>query len=381
MEGHSRMIVSSLSLSGFRNLKETVLEPDPSVNIFYGQNAQGKTNLLEAIWMFTGAHSFRNTKDGELVGFGENKAKLVLSFFSNRRVQQASLKITSGKRHACLNGVDLQSAAGLSGEFCAVIFSPEHLSLVKSGPSVRRAFLDEAICPLRPRHAAVLAAYHKALVQRNALLKDIPRHMDLLDTLDIWDERVSKLGASIIHARIRYLLRLSPKAERLHQAISSGNEQAAFTYESARELEDCLKSPELHARDIAQALFAALHTHRRADMETGTTGIGPHRDDLSIRIAELPARTFASQGQQRTAALALKLAEAEVLKEVTGEPPVLLLDDVFSELDGARKNYLLNHISGAQVFITCCDPQGISPGAGAVFSLSNGQIRRGFSTP
>lgn len=372
------MIVHRLSLQGFRNLEQTVLEPDPSVNIFYGQNAQGKTNLLEAIWLFTGARSFRGAKDSELVGFQAEKADLSLSFTAGGRLQEAVLSIREGRRYARLNDVPLQSPAGLSGEFCAVIFSPEHLSLVKDGPSVRRVFLDEAICPLRPRHAAILAAYHKALIQRNALLKDIPHHMDLLDTLDVWDERVGKLGAAILHARLRYLARLLPKAERLHRSISNSHEQAAFRYESAKELQNVLDDPGRHASEIEQALRAALRERRRADLETGVTGVGPHRDDLTISVAERPARSFASQGQQRTAALALKLAEAEVLTDVMGEPPVLLLDDVFSELDGSRRDYLMHHIDGAQVFITCCDPQELASSAGAVFSLSNGQIRRGF---
>lgn len=375
------MIARRLSLQGFRNLEQAVLEPDPSVNIFYGQNAQGKTNLLEAVWLFTGARSFRGAKDSELVGFQAEKTEWSLSFTAGNRSQDAVLTIRDGRRRARLNDVPLQSPAGLSGEFCAVIFSPEHLSLVKEGPSVRRAFLDEAICPLRPRHAAILAAYHKALIQRNALLKDIPHHMDLLDTLDIWDERVGKLGAAILHARLRYLARLLPKAERLHRAISNSHEQASFHYESAKELQNILEVSSCHAAEIEQALLTALREHRRVDLETGVTGVGPHRDDLAISVAGLSARSFASQGQQRTAALSLKLAEAEVLTDVIGEPPVLLLDDVFSELDGSRRDYLLNHIEGAQVFITCCDPQELAPKAGAIFSLANGQIRRGFHAP
>ncbi|MFT9076961.1 MAG: DNA replication/repair protein RecF [Ethanoligenens sp.] len=379
LAGHSFMITNSLSLRHFRNLEETVLQPDPAVNIFYGQNAQGKTNLLEAIWMFTGSRSFRNAKDSELLAFHEKQAQLELTFTAGKRIQQASITFQENKRRVRLNDVPLKSSMGLAGEFCAVIFAPEHLALVKDGPAVRRTFLDEAICPLRPRHAAILSAYHKALIQRNALLKDIPHHMELLDTLDIWDERISKLGASILFARLRYLARLLPKAERLHQAISSSHEKAAFQYESAKELKDCLQAETLHAVEIEQALLNVLQNRRRIDIETGITGAGPHRDDILIHIAGLPARTFASQGQQRTAALALKLAEAEVLNDVIGEPPILLLDDVFSELDAVRREYLINHIDNAQVFITCCDPQGLAPKAGAVFSLSNGQIRRGFT--
>lgn len=375
------MIAQRLSLQGFRNLEPTELQPDASVNIFCGQNAQGKTNLLESLWLFTGARSFRKAKDSELIGFHASKTELTLTFSAGQREQHAALSIRENKRFAQLNGVPLQNSSGLSGEFCAVIFSPEHLSLVKEGPAIRRAFMDEAIRPLRPRHAAILSAYNKALLQRNSLLKDIPYHAELFDTLDVWDERVSKLGAAILHARLRYLARLLPKAEQLHQAIASNHEQVAFRYESAEELQECLQSSALHAKDIEQALLRALQTHRRADIEIGSTGVGPHRDDLVICISGIPARTFASQGQQRTAALALKLAEAGVLTDVIGEPPVILLDDVFSELDAVRRSYLINHIEQAQVFITCCDPQELAPKAGAVFSVSNGQIRRGLSAP
>lgn len=375
------MTIQRLSAEGFRNLEPTELQPDALVNIFCGQNAQGKTNLLEAIWLFTGARSFRRAKDSELVDFQAKQARLELDFTAGKRKQHAVLSIRENKRSAQLNDVPLQSPSGFAGAFCAVIFSPEHLALVKEGPSLRRAFLDEAICPLRPRHAAILSAYQKALSQRNALLKDIPRHAELFDTLDVWDERVSKLGAAILYARLRYLARLLPKAEDLHQAIASRQEPITFRYESAKELQECLQSSDLHAKEIEQTLYSTLQTRRRADIEMGSTSAGPHRDDLLIHISGNSARSFASQGQQRTAALALKLAEAGVLTDVLGEPPVILLDDVFSELDTTRRDYLVNHIDNAQVFITCCDPQGLTPKAGAVFSVSNGQIRRGFSTP
>lgn len=374
------MIIRNLTTEGFRNLKPTALQPDALVNIFYGQNAQGKTNLLEAIWLFTGARSFRKAKDNELISLQTKQTRLELSFNADKREQQAVLSIQENKRSAQLNGVSLQSSSGLAGAFCAVIFSPEHLALVKEGPALRRAFLDEAICPLRPRHATILTAYHKALSQRNALLKDIPRHAELFDTLDIWDERVSKLGAAILYARLRYLTRLLPKAKQLHQAIASRQEPITFRYESVKELQECLHTSNLQAKEIEQALYNTLQTRRRTDIEMGSTSAGPHRDDLLIHISGNPARTFASQGQQRTAALALKLAEASVLTDVLGEPPVILLDDVFSELDTTRRDYLINHIDYAQVFITCCDPQGLTPKAGAVFSVSDGKIQRGFST-
>ena len=368
------MTVRRLALLGWRNLAETALVPCPGVNVFHGENAQGKTNLLEAVWMFTGARSFRGAHDGELPRLGQKQAALSLSFSAQGRAREAALRFDGGARKAALGGVALQSPAGLSGEFCAVIFSPEHLSLIKDGPAVRRRFLDAAICPMRPRHAAVAAAYQKALTQRAALLRDIPRHGELYDTLDVWDARLARLGALLVHARLRYLARLLPKAARLHSAISEGREQADFSYETAPALQSCVQNAQAKPAEIEQALLAALRERRRADIETGVNGVGPHRDDLCIRIGGLPARTYASQGQQRTAALALKLAEAELLGEVVGEPPVLLLDDVLSELDPARQAYLLGHIERMQVFLTCCDARGLQNAAGAAFTVQDGRV-------
>lgn len=370
------MIARSLWLNGYRNLQETSIEPHPNVNIFHGENAQGKTNLLEAVWMFTGARSFRGARDSELPRLGQKQAALRLAFSAGGREREAALRFEGGARKATLGGVPLESPTGLAGEFCAVIFAPEHLALVKDGPAVRRRFLDGAICPLRPRHAAVLAGYQKALAQRGALLRDIPRHPELMDTLDVWDERLCRLGALLTHARLHYLARLLPKAKRLHAAIAEGREEADFAYESAPELQDCLQNAQAAPADIGQALLAALRNRRREDLEAGATSAGPHRDDLHIEIGGLPARAYASQGQQRTAALALKLAEAEVLAEVTGEPPVLLLDDVLSELDPARQAYLLSHVEGMQVFITCCDPKGLNTRAGALFAVEAGRVTR-----
>ncbi|HCC00924.1 MAG TPA: DNA replication and repair protein RecF [Ruminococcaceae bacterium] len=273
-----------------------------------------------------------------------------------------------------LNQVTLQSQTDLSGEFCAVIFSPEHLSLVKDGPLARRNFLDNAIFPLHPRHAAILSAYRKTLIQRNALLKDIPHHPELLDTLDIWDERLAKLGGLILLARTHYLHHLLPKVQFFHQSISNGKESATFSYTSTQELQNFLNGSDLRAEDIQHKLLHDIQESRSLDIKTGMSNVGPHRDDLDIKIGGISARTFASQGQQRTAALALKLGEASVLSEILGEPPVLLLDDVFSELDQARRAYLTEHIRDMQVFITCCEPEKPLTKFGTVFTVQQGKI-------
>lgn len=343
------MRVNALLASSFRNLDRVFIEPDPGVNVIYGKNAQGKTNLLESIWLFTGCKSFRGSKDGELIKFGEPGAKVSLQFFAQEREQNAEI-IIDGKRSATLNGVKLQSPNKLMGNFPAVVFAPVHLSLVQSGPAERRKFLDTALCQLRPRYANLLTRYNHTLVQRNTLLKDLYSHSELLDTLEIWDDQIAALGASIIFDRVRYIEKLSAFAAEFYSGLSQGHEKfnAVYLQHSGLEFSDVYELKEL--------LLKELKKSRKDDIMSGSTSIGPHRDDLLITVDGKSARTFGSQGQKRSCALSLKLSEAAVIKELTGEQPIALLDDVMSELDSSRQDYILNHIDGWQVFITCCEP-------------------------
>jgi DNA replication and repair protein RecF len=349
------MTVKKLTYSGFRNLEDGVFEPGEKINVLYGRNAQGKTNLIEALWLFTGSRSFRGSKDAELVKFGAESANIEIGYDAGNRSQNIKIVI-DGARRALLNGVSLGSPVELSGEFCAVIFSPEHLGLVKEGPALRRRFIDAAICQMIPRYASAVLEYKKALTQRNALLKDITQHAELLDTLDIWDEKLCKTGAHIIFTRLRYLKKLGAKASEIYEGIAKNGETLTLDYLSSQETKyDCdLSDPPAARTLINRALLEAMENSRAADIDNGYTHAGPHRDDLQIFIAGISAKTYGSQGQQRSAVLALKLAEAAVLSESIGEPPVLLLDDVMSELDHTRQDYLLNNIQGMQVFITCC---------------------------
>ena len=347
------MNVTRLAFQQFRNLKDDAIEPSETVNVIYGANAQGKTNLLEAVWLFTGGHSFRGTKDGELPRLTDGKnaetAALSMKLFSEGREQDLRLFFKAGRRSCMINGVEKRTGSALVGKFCAVIFSPEHLLLVKEGPSRRRAFMDGALCQMRPAFARTLTNYNRALLQRNTLLKDALRHPELLDTLDIWDERLVLFGTEVILERIAFCRDMAPRAVEIYSGIAKGKEEIAFSYAPFGGADT---QEELSAR------FAeALHNARRTDAHTGFTSVGPHRDDLNIRIDGLSARTYGSQGQQRSIVLALKLAEADILFQRTGERPVILLDDVMSELDISRRDYLLNHLEGRQVFITCCDPE------------------------
>lgn len=363
------MIVSRLSFLHYRNLCEGEFLPDPRMNVIFGQNAQGKTNLLEALWLFTGGRSFRGSRDSELIAFGQDATRLQIDFFSEERDQSAVLTIQNKKRSAAINGVQYGGVMELVGKFRAVIFSPEHLSLVKDGPALRRSFLDGALCQLRPVYAKLLFQYNRVLQQRNALLKDIPRHAELLDTLEIWDEKLAQRGARLIMERSEYVRLLSEPARRVYEGISGAREQFSICYRTVSGEE-----PQTEEQ-WRQYLFDLLGRSRREDLSAGFTTVGPHRDDLEIRVDERQARSFGSQGQQRSCVLALKLAEAELLQTLSGEAPVILLDDVMSELDSGRQDFLLHQLGEKQVFLTCCDPETAARySGGGRFEMEQGRL-------
>lgn len=356
------MFVERLATQNFRNLTDCEIFPCEGVNVIYGDNAQGKTNLLEALWLFTGGHSFRGAKDSELPkldrenGGNMQSAALALDFFSEERQQKAVLNIDSGRRSSVINGVKKKNGAALVGKVRAVIFSPEHLLLVKEGPQRRRSFIDGALCQIKPGFAGGLSVYNRALQQRNALLKDMVRYPELRDTLEIWDMRLAKLGVTVMAERMQYVNKLVPRVKEIYSGISKGREEIEIRYSPSVKL-DFENFSHSNAEEVfMEELKRTLHS----DMRSGFTSAGPHRDDMDIEINGLSARAYGSQGQQRSAVLALKLAEAETLAGLSGEAPIVLLDDVMSELDQSRQDYLLNHLHGRQVFITCCSPETVS---------------------
>ncbi len=344
------MYIKSLTLEGYRNLEISELFPSKGINVICGDNAQGKTNLVECIWLFTGGRSFRGAKDSELIAFNGKAAKVKAVFDAAGREQTIEINIRASRRTAILNDVPKNYMSQIIGVFCAVIFSPNHLTLIKNGPEERRNFTDSAICQIKPSYAHLLAKYRRVLNERNALLKDIPRHRELEDTLDIWNERLAHEGAMITYERLRYIAQLSQAAEKFYDGISDGKEQLKITYKTA--VPNDLRSDQ---ENIKTFLLERLRRKQNDDIYCGFTTSGVHRDDMTVKINGRDAKSFGSQGQQRSAVLALKLAEAEILGEAKGEKPVILLDDVLSELDASRKNYLLNKLNDRQVFITCCE--------------------------
>lgn len=363
------MKINSVLLNNFRNISSMEFLPDSEVNVIYGHNAQGKTNILEAIWLFTGCKSFRGSKDSELIKFNTEFSKISLNYTDKIREKKAEI-IISDKKKAFLNGVEKKGTTDFIGEFYAVIFSPVHLSLIKDGPSVRRKFLDTAICQLKPKYAKTLSSYRKVLLERNSLLKDIQYHSELYDLLDILDEQLAKYSSLIINERINYIDLLSKKSEEIYSGISENKEKLSVKYLCGAE--EFLKND---INDIYDYMVEKINASKKEDIFLKQTSVGPHRDDLEIKIDNINARSFGSQGQQRSCALALKLGESEIIKDITGENPVALLDDVMSELDEKRQDYILNHIKERQVFLTCCDPsQVLRLCKGKSFLIKNGKI-------
>ena len=364
------MKVIAVKFENYRNLKNDILQPCDGVNIIYGDNAQGKTNLLEAIWLFCGGHSFRSAKDSEVIRWDENFARLEMRFFGQEREQTAKLIFTGNKKQLEINGVEKKSAAALIEKFCAVVFSPEHLNLIKRGPSQRRKFIDSAICREKLQNAVILSKFNRVLVQRNSLLKDIYRRPSLENTLSVWDEPLIQNGAMLIKKRMDYVEMLSQRAKIYHDGISKNSEKLEIKYISSIDAEMSDRTDE-----IAEKFRKKLNENRKDDIRTGVTNFGPHRDDIEILINGKNARAFGSQGQQRSAVLSLKLAEASVLKERMGEEPVILLDDVLSELDSKRQDFLLNELKDCQVFITCCEKSNKEQlKEGKIFLLKNGEV-------
>ncbi len=363
------MKINSITLENYRNIKELSVNFD-DVNIIWGQNAQGKTNLLEAIYLFSGAKSFRGAKDKELVKFNCNYAKLNLDFYANSREQTAEI-IIKDRKSVQLNGIKKKSATQLGDEIKTVIFSPDHLNMIKDGPSERRKFIDGALCQIKSNYRTLLKNYNRTLVQRNTLLKKAEKAEEVEPMLEVWNVNLANLGAKIIFQRIMYLKALKPYLENIFEGISDGKENIELAYIGA----DTYMSD---VNDIEKKLYEKLKSHTKIDVLNHTTTKGPHRDDIEILINGKSVKTYGSQGQQRSSVLALKLAEASLLKEMTGENPIALLDDVMSELDEKRQDYILNHIKDLQVFITCCDKETVLRlKKGKTFHIKNGTLSEG----
>lgn len=333
------MFVKSLDLKNFRNYESLSLVFDPGINIFYGDNAQGKTNILEAICVAGTTKSHRGTRDRDLIRMGEEESHLRMVI--DRRGNDYRIDIHLKKNRAkgaAINGLPIKKAAELYGIVSLVFFSPEDLGIIKSGPAGRRKFLDQVLCGVDRVYMADLVRYGKILSQRNALLHEAAYNEGRLAELDIWDHELVEVGGRIIRRRADFTEHFSEIAAGKHLVLTDGEESLTVSYEpSAGEAE----------------LAARTAKNRGADLKTKETHAGPHRDDLCIRANGMDLRIYGSQGQQRSAALSMKMAEIDCIEEMRGEKPILLLDDVLSELDTHRQNALLGGIKSTQTMITC----------------------------
>ena len=348
------MIVKAITLDFFRNYLHLEAAFHPRINVIFGDNAQGKTNLLEAVAYLSSASSHRARYDRELIQFGVDHAFVKGEVASRGRDFTLEASLHRGARRQLLsNGVRLKNAGELAGILNTVLFCPEDLYLIRAGAEVRRKFLDQCICQLRPRYAVALAEYKRLREHKTRILRDSAEHPDLLDTLDDFSLRMAQCGAILVHYRAHFIKKLRQAAPPIHADCSGGRERLELEYRTVSTVTD----PEAPPKTLLPQLLDHQESHRRAEIESRSCLSGPHKDDLSVSIDGCPAGAYASQGQTRTAALALKLAARDIFYQDTQEWPVLLLDDVLSELDSGRQEFVLNRITSGQVFITCCEEE------------------------
>jgi len=346
------MRINELRLEGFRNYDTVQLTFDGDCNVIYGENAQGKTNLLEAIVYLSCGKSPRSHTDRELIGFDRDFARLTGQIHSRERDFRTDITLQRGRRRKMtVNGVAAKNGAALSEVLQTVFFAPEDLFLIREGAAARRRFMDLSLCQLRPRYASALSEYNRLYEHKTRILRDSEDFPHLLDTLPDFNARLCQVGAVLIHYRARFCRALAEYARQAHAECSGGREELNLSYQTVKTVEDPFAD---HA-----ALAAALEEHQKdhyaAEIASRLCLSGPHKDDIEVEVNGRSARQYCSQGQVRTAALALKLAEREIHKNTFGEYPVMLLDDVLSELDPRRQEYVLNRIAGGQIFITCCE--------------------------
>lgn len=333
------MFVESVELKNYRNYEELHMEFDPGTNVLYGDNAQGKTNVLESVYLCATTKSHRGSKDKEIIRFSQDESHIKMMIRKDGVPYRIDMHLKKNKaKGIAINGLPIRKASQLFGVVNVVFFSPEDLNLIKNGPSERRRFIDLELCQLNRTYVHALVSYNRILMQRNRLLKDLTVKPEYEETLDIWDVQLSEYGRQVIEDREKFISSLNEIIVPIHGKLSGSKENLKIVYDPCA---------------VKEQLEAEIKKSRFSDKKQKITLVGPHRDDIGFYIDGIDIRRFGSQGQQRTAALSLKLAEIELVKKLTKDYPVLLLDDVLSELDGERQNHLLSAIAPIQTMITC----------------------------
>ena len=359
------MFIKRLQMLNYRNYNALDIELCPNVNVFMGDNAQGKTNILEDIYYCAFAKSHRTSKDKELINWNGEHAFISVDVGRERLDKRIDISILKdGKKSIRINKIKIKKIGELFGNFNVVMFSPEDLRIIKDSPGVRRKFIDMELCQLNPKYYYNLVQYNKVLNERNILLRNRSTSSEMLE---IYDMQLVEFGYNIIRERIKYIESLNKYAEKIHSDITSGKEKINFKYISTiKDLEN-----------IKENFYTLLEKNRSKDCDRGITSIGPHRDDFFVYINDIDTKSYGSQGQQRTAVLTMKFSSLEIIKELTGEFPVLLLDDVLSELDFNRKKYILSTIGQIQTVITCTGIEDLYEyldEKAKVFKVKNGEI-------
>jgi len=366
------MIVSELHLDGFRNYDSVTARFGDGENVISGQNAQGKTNLIEAVYYLTVGRSFRPVGDKDLIAFGRDGACIQAGITSCGREQKLEARLfRSRRRELYANGAKLKKTSELAGRLTAVLFGPDDLNIIKDGAAVRRKLMDQCLSQLRPGYLAALMEYSRLYDNKTRILRDYREKPSLLDLLDDFNVRLAQQGARLIFYRSAFAAGLSRRAAEIHKEFSDGTEALAIRYKTVGNMDAAGKKPE----QILDELLDYQRDLRQAELKSGLCLCGAHKDDLEIDINGAPARKFASQGQARTAAVSIKLAERDIHYDDRGEYPILLLDDVLSELDSMRQGFILGRIRRGQVFITSCDESTVltAPG-GVTLRIENGKI-------
>lgn len=341
------MKIKTLALNSYRNYDNQKFTLGEGLNVFVGKNAQGKTNALEAIYFCAIGKSLRSQKDKDLINFSKDKAKISLEIqkqFSNIDIEVYLSK--KEKKTIKINKLPIKRIGELFGEFNAVFFAPDELKLIKEAPEDRRRFMDIDISQTNKHYFYLLTKYEKILANRNKLLKDTRQKENLISTINIWNEQLAIVASKIILKRIDFLRALTPYAQKAHSYLTSQKEELSLEYSGITGENE---------EEIKQLILKKLNENLEKDYMLGYTSTGPHRDDIKIKLNDIDVRSFGSQGQQRTCALSLKLAELEIMHQQTGEMPVLLLDDVLSELDAERRKKLLNFAKNCQTILTCTE--------------------------
>ena len=365
------MRLTDLQLRDFRNYEQLSLEFEPGVNLIVGNNAQGKTNLLEAISYAGSGKSFRAQKTSEMIRFGADFADMEAKVFAQGRDQELRYVLfPSRPRQIWRNGAKKKSAGELAGVLPTVLFCPEDLMVLKAGAAQRRRLGDHALCQLRPNYDAALTEYNRILEQKNRILKDHFQNPNVLAILPEYNLRLCQVGALLISYRSRFYDSLGKSAAKFHSQFSGGVEEFQLQYKTVSTVSD----PFASLSKLTEDLLAHLESHYRAELESGQCLTGPHKDDFDVTLSGVNLKSYGSQGQTRTAAISLKLAQRELMGREWGEEPVLLLDDVLSELDQGRQDFVLNQIVSGQVFITCCEP-GRFTKLGKTIEIEKGKVK------